>query len=377
MSENVAKMHIVIDARIRRASTGRYIDRLLEHLQNIDPDNRYTILVQPDDGWQPKATNFTAIAAPYPQFSFNPLDQFRFAGQLYSLKPDLVHFPMNQQPILYFGKVVTSTLDLTMLRFSRPGKTLLPIFWLKMLGYRFLFWYSNRRSKAIITISHFVQEDLAKRYRFTAKKTTTTHCASEPPLTVATKKPDFVTKNENFLLYVGAAFPHKNLQLLVDALPQIESNPNLKLIMVGKKEHYYEQLEKYILRKPYADRIVTPVFVTDAELKWLYQHCAAYVFPSLSEGFGLPGLEAMVHGAPVVSSNATCLPEIYGDAALYFNPNNIEDTAQKIERVLDNKDFRRELIARGHEQAKKFSWRTMAEQTLDVYTSVLNKRRRL
>jgi len=371
MSENVAIKHIVIDARIRRASTGRYIDRLVEHLQSIDHTNRYSILVQADDPWQPKSDNFAAVAAPFPQFSFNPVDQFRFAAQLYALKPDLVHFPMNQQPIFYFGKVVTSTLDLTMLRFSRPGRSPLPVFWIKMLGYRFLFWYSNRRSKAIITISHFVQKDLAKHYPFTTSKTTTTHCASEPPLSTPAKKPSFVTNKDEFLLYVGAAFPHKNLRLLVDALPLIESKPKLKLLLVGKKEYYYDKLERYIAKKPYAERIATPGFVSDAELKWLYQHCAAYVFPSLSEGFGLPGLEAMVHGAPVVSSKATCLPEIYADAALYFNPEDTEDAAHKIERVLSDKEFRNGLIKRGSTQVKKFSWKRMAEQTLSVYDKLL------
>jgi glycosyltransferase involved in cell wall biosynthesis len=371
MRKNTAQKHIVIDARIRRSSTGRYVDRLLEHLQDIDHHNSYTVLLQADDQWKPKATNFSSLIAPFSQFSFNPLDQIRFAAQLYSLHADLVHFPMNQQPVLYFGKVVTSTLDLTMLRFTRPGRTPLPIFWFKMLGYRFLFWYSNRRSKAVITISHYVQRTLAKKYRFTAKKTTTTYCASEPPLKIAAKRPAFADAGIDFLLYVGAAFPHKNLTALVNALPLLEDQPKLKIVLVGKKEYYYHKLTKIVAAKPFADRIIITGFLSDAELKWLYQHCKAYVFPSLSEGFGLPGLEAMVHGAPVVSSNATCLPEIYGDAALYFNPRDLEDIAQKIDRVLTNEAFRQELIERGHKQAANYSWQRMAEETLEVYRKVL------
>jgi glycosyltransferase involved in cell wall biosynthesis len=113
--------------------------------------------------------------------------------------------------------------------------------------------------------------------------------------------------------------------------------------------------------------------VSEGELRWLYEHCAAYVFPSLSEGFGLPGLEAMVHGAPVVSSNATCLPEVYGDAAHYFDPLNVDDIARKITEVLDNQALRNNLIARGHAQAATYSWRRMAEQTLAVYEACLAK----
>lgn len=367
--------HIVIDARIRRSSTGRYIDRLVEHLQKVDKsDNHYTILVQPDDPWTPSNPNFTTIASHYKQFSFNPLEQVGFAKQLYSLKADLVHFPMNQQPLLYFKKTVTSTLDLTMLRFTRAGKTPLPIFWVKMAGYRFLFWYSNKKSKAIITISNYVHDDLAKHYKFTRGKTTNTYCASEPPLKVPAKKPDFIDNKTPFLLYVGTAFPHKNLQLVIDTLPQLMVDyQDLKVVLAGKKEQYYERLEKRVSRLDYKDHIIIPGFVSDEELKWLYEHCSAYVFPSFSEGFGLPGLEAMAHGAPVISSNATCLPEIYGDAALFFNPNNLDDASHKIERVLRDKTFRQELITKGYAQVKKYSWTTMAEQTLEVYLKVLNK----
>ena len=115
--------HIVIDARIRRSTTGRYTDRLIEHLQKIDSFHRYTILVQPDDPWQPKAKNFTSLPCPYPQFSLNPLHQLGFAWQLYRLKPDLVHFTMTQQPLLYFGAIVTTTHDTTMYYFVRRGST--------------------------------------------------------------------------------------------------------------------------------------------------------------------------------------------------------------------------------------------------------------
>jgi glycosyltransferase involved in cell wall biosynthesis len=108
------------------------------------------------------------------------------------------------------------------------------------------------------------------------------------------------------------------------------------------------------------------------QLKWLHQNARAYVLPSLSEGFGLPGLEAMAHGCPLVSSNATCLPEVYGDAALFFNPNDEEDMALKIERILYDKQFVAELKKREAQQIKKYSWERMAEQTLNVYKRFLD-----
>ncbi|NBU34130.1 glycosyltransferase family 1 protein, partial [bacterium] len=107
--------HIVIDARIRRSSTGRYVDRLLSHLQDIDKDTRYSVLLQPDDPWQPRAGNFTVVPCKYAQFSLNPLEQFGFAWQLYKLNANIVHFAMNQQPVLYFKPVITTTMDFTFL----------------------------------------------------------------------------------------------------------------------------------------------------------------------------------------------------------------------------------------------------------------------
>ncbi|MGH7238307.1 MAG: glycosyltransferase family 4 protein, partial [Candidatus Saccharimonadales bacterium] len=114
-------------------------------------------------------------------------------------------------------------------------------------------------------------------------------------------------------------------------------------------------------------------FITDGQLKWMYQNCRAYIFPSLSEGFGLPGLEAMVHGAPVISSNAACLPEVYGNAAHYFDPSSTRDMVTKINEVLDNDGLRQVLIQAGLEQAKKYSWERMAEQTLAVYKQALGE----
>ena len=365
--------HIVIDARIRRSSTGRYVDRLLSHLQDIDKDTRYSVLLQPDDPWKPKAGNYTVVPCKYAQFSLNPFEQFGFAWQLYKLKANIVHFSMNQQPVLYFKPVITTTMDFTMLRYTRAGKTPLPIFWLKMTGYRFLFWLSNKRSKAIITITDYVKNELETTYPKTKGKITTTLLASEPPLTEAAVKPEGVVKNDKFLFAVGTAFPHKNLDGLVLAHKLLlKKHPNLKLYMAGKKEYYYNQLDTFIEQNTNTSLVSTLGFITDAELKYMYENAACYVFPSFSEGFGLPALEAMVHSAPVASSNATCLPEVCGSAAHYFDPHSPADMAKAIDDILINNTLRAALVKKGHARVKQFSWDRMAQQTLDVYKSVLN-----
>jgi glycosyltransferase involved in cell wall biosynthesis len=373
-SDDAQPKHIVIDNRIRRASTGRYSDRLVEHLQKIDKINNYTILLQPDDPWQPTPDNFKTAPCAVSQFSLNPLDQIRFARQLYELKPDLVHFTMTQQPLLYFGKIVTTTHDTTMYHFVRRGSTPLLIYQLKMGLYKFLVWYAHRKSDRIIVPTQTVADEFAELQPFTAKKLVVTHEASEPPLKQVAIKPKQLGANDRFIMYLGTAFPHKNLPRLMEAFDILQQvDRELKLVLVGKIEKHYEELIEQIKQHRAAKNIMVTGFLPDEEAKWLYEHCQAYVFPSLSEGFGLPALEAMTHGAVVVSSRASCLPEVYGPAAHYFDPENPADMAAKIGQVLTDQKLRNRLQANSKQQIKKYSWRKMAEQTLTVYKQVLGQ----
>lgn len=368
------RQHFVIDARIRRSSTGRYVDRLIEHLQDIDDFHRYTILLQPDDPWKPRSSNFTSLPCPYPQFSLNPLHQLGFARQLYSLRPDLVHFSMTQQPLLYFGNIVTTTHDTTMYHFIRRGDTPLLTYKTKLNLYKFLVWWSHRKSKRIVVPTRTVAEEFAKRQPFTKNKLVVTYEASEPPLTGKAVRPPKVPADSQFIMYVGTAFPHKNLTVLIDALPLIvKKHPKVKLILTGKTEKHYHDLHAYADKSPVRDHIIFNGFVPDESLKWLFQHTLAYVFPSLSEGFGLPPLEAMQHGTPVISSNASVMPEVYGPAAHYFDPTDPQDCASKINEVLSDKQLRQNLIQKGYAQVKKYSWRKMAEETLTVYKSTIKE----
>ena len=174
-------------------------------------------------------------------------------------------------------------------------------------------------------------------------------------------------------MYVGRPLPHKNLWRLIEAFRLLRrNNPDLKLVLVGKNDAMYE-LIKARVKQERVRGVVFAGFVPDASLRWLYEHCQAYVFASLSEGFGLPALEAMLHGAPVVSSNATCLPEVYGNAAHYFEPLKVDDIARAIREVLENKDLRKRLITRGKRQAARYSWRRLAEQTLEVFKKALEE----
>jgi len=364
---------IVIDAREWPTSTGRYVRELVKHLQDADADlsHHYSILMRPKDMdlWEPKSKRFSKVACPYKEFTF--AEQIGLLYQLVRLKPDLVHFPMAQQPVLYQGDVITSILDLTTLRFRNPAKNRL-IFGIKRVAYRWAIYIAAHKSKALITLSEYVKDDVARSMRINSRKIYITYAAGNSLL----DKPDAIQELEDirFIMYVGRPLPHKNLGRLVEAFSKLKQDlPQLHLVLVGKEDALFRRLKRHIDGLGIPDVHFTGK-IPDGQLRWLYEHTAAYVFPSLSEGFGLPGLEAMANGAPVVSSDATSLPEIYGEAAYYFEPTDTEAIAKAIKAVLTKPELRERLIGEGAKQTKKYSWQRMAEQTLDIYRAVLGEK---
>lgn len=361
--------HIVIDGRELRTSSGRYVERLLHYLQVIDKNHQYSVLLKPQDidGWELSNPNFSKVACPYKEFSFD--EQLKLLPQIKSLKPDLVHFTFPQQPILYKGKTVTTVHDLTTIRFTNPSKNLL-LFKFKQQVYKHVIKKSVRKTSQVIVPSQYVKEDLIKFTTINPDKVTVIHEAAD----FITDAPVLIPSLQNtyFIMYVGRPLPHKNLLRLVEAFQIIQlQHRELLLVLAGKKDSNYSRIEKKVQKKSIKNVMFTD-YVSEGQLRWLYEHCAAYIFPSLSEGFGLPGLEAMLHGAPVISSRATCLPEIYGDAAQYFDPLNVQSIADAINAVLVNSHLRFELLVKGKDQVAKYSWQQLAEQTLQIYNQVLD-----
>lgn len=380
-------MHIVIDARIRRASTGRPVAKLLEQLPGLESDFRYSVLLSPGDDWQPPNRRFKALACKYPIFSLNPWQQISYARFLSRLSPSLVFFTLTgQQPLFYFGRQITFTHDLTMFKYARRGRLPRWLHFLRLKGYRLLVWQAHRKAVRILVPSQYVRDAVARFHLFSSRKLVVVPEAAEAASTEPPSRPaslpamfDLADRNagdENaaisFILYVGSAFPHKNLRRLVEAFGQLAADrPKLCLVLAGRQEKYYRRLKRRAAASPAGERIFFTNFVSESELNWLYQRAAAYVFPSLSEGFGLPGLEAMTHGCPVVSSNATCLPEIYGPAAHYFDPLDVADMAAKIGQVLSDRRLRARLVTGGQQRVALYSWRRFARQTLAVMKEVL------
>jgi glycosyltransferase involved in cell wall biosynthesis len=364
--------HIVIDARLYSSSTGRYVRKLIENLEYINKNNRYTILLNKKDFslYVPKSNNFSKISVNYDNYLF--VSHKKYKAMLTNLKPDLVHFTFPNQPLNYSKKSVVTIHDLTPLtRYPRNGFS-------KIISlpkhYAAKGFYYNQikdaltNSSTVIAPSNFVKNQI-KKLNINKNNIDVIYESADK----INQKPSELTnlKNKIYILYVGRVQPHKNIYGLIKAFDLLKkSNPNLKLVITGKHGQEYKRLINALAPTTKANIVFTG-FVDEQTLRWLYENAEAYVFPSLSEGFGLPGLEAMAHGCPVVSSNATCLPEVYGNGALYFDPTNVDDMANKIRRVLSDKKLRAELTKKGYAQVKKYSWEKMAKQTLNVYKSVL------
>jgi len=358
---------IVIDARESGTSTGRYIDKLVEYLSKIPSEHNFIIITRPGriSYLNGVAPNFEIVPTKYKEFTYG--EQLGFKGQLKALHPDLVHFTMVQQPILYRGKVVTSMLDLTTLRFRNPSKNPI-VFTIKQFVYRFVNIYAARKSEHIITISEYAKRDIIKLTKIRPDKVSVT-LNSADKITDSSHRVEGVGKF--FIMYVGRPLPHKNLGRLIEAFGLLRAkHPELQLVLAGKKDSLYKKYEEETIKSG-KEGIIFTDFIDEGQLRWLYEHTACYVVPSLSEGFGLPGLEAMAHGAPVASSNLTSLPEVYGDAAEYFNPLDIDDISRAVDRLLTDSEYVKELKLRQEKQVLKFSWKRMAEQTLEVYQNVL------
>lgn len=361
-------MHIAIDARIINSGTGTYVAKLLEYLQRVDSVNQYTVLLREKDKdyWTPSAKNFTPLIAEFDNYSF--AEQIGFKKFLDTLEPDLVHFCMPQQPIFYKGKRVTTIHDLTLLKTYNSDKNWL-IFHAKQLVGKYVFKRVATISDHVIAVSNTTKNEFQAFTNISNDKISVIYEAAEARISNLLPYDNLPFKE--FILYVGQQPDYKNIRRLIQAHQKVlETQPDLGLVLVGRMNPDTISNKEWADKQGYKNIHFTG-FIEDSQRDWLFTKASAYVFPSLMEGFGLPPLEAMAYGTPVLSSNASCMPEILGGAAEYFDPLNVDDMAAKIVAVTSNDRLRSELITHGYSQVAKYSWQRMAEETYMIYMKVL------
>ena len=366
-------MRIVIDGRMLSwTGIGRYTHALLEGLEAIDRSNEYVVLMRQDDWtrWKPQETNFRRVECNIDPYS--PAEQATLPKVVRDLAPDVVHFVTPNAAALYRGRKVVTVHDLTLLDFdtSRGSLPKRMAGKLKRYPFRRIFMMNLASATRIVTDTGYVRDQLIQRFQVDPAKISAVWIAADSIHLAEAKEEsvDGLTASDSLILYVGNYFPYKNVRLIIESLALVaRSRPEVKLVLAGKAAEYKDDLLALAASLNVADRIVMPGFISDGQLKWLYQNSAMYVYPSLSEGFGLQGLEAMAQGLPVLSSTATCLPEVYGDAALYFDPHSAEDLARKIADLLARPELATEMAARGYARLPLFSWRATAEATHQIY----------
>lgn len=371
-------MRIGIDARFYGSvgkGLGRYTQKLIENLEMADGRNQYFIFLKKEnfEEYQPKNKNFKKVLADYHWYTFS--EQINMPKILNKYNLDLVHFPHFNVPLFYHGKFIITIHDLILIHFPTiRGTTLNPLFyWMKFLAYRIVIRSAIKRAKKIIAVSNFTKKDILGNYKIPKNKIKITYEACDNYCKALSENDEKILHRygiiKPFLLYVGNAYPHKNLERLILAFNKINKiKKDLKLVLAGKEDYFYRRL-KELAKKKNIKNIIFAGFVLDRDLDSFYRQASLYVFPSLYEGFGLPPLEAMANGTPVVSSNHPCMREVLEDSAYYFNARKSDEIAKAIIKASDDKELRNKLIAKGYEQIKKYSWKKMAEETLETYKS--------
>ncbi len=374
-------MRIGIDARLWGSSgrgVGRYVQNLVENLEKVDSKNKYFIFLR-EKGFNtflPHGENFHKVLADVPWYGVQ--EQVVMPGIFSASNLDLLHVPHFNAPLLYGERMVVTIHDLTMLKFGgRETSTLpAPLFYAKRLGLRVVTELAVRRAARVIVPSKFVKKELVRTFTLPPGKIVVTPeagvLAGKERTAAEREIEDVLGKyriTKPYFLYVGSFYPHKNVGRLVEAVKVLNERlkKSAQLVLVGGKDAFLERVAHQALEIGALKYLVLTGYVTDADLVDLYREAEAYVQPSLSEGFGLGSVEAMALGVPVVQSEASCLPEIAGEAALYFDPQNPRDIAEKLAKVLGNKTLRQGLVKKGLARAKDFSWEKMARETLGVY----------
>jgi len=373
------KLKIGIDARFfstSAAGLGRYNHELLRHLFALDKESEYYVLLRASEykDFPFKQSNVHPVLADVAPYSW--AEQTKLAGLINKLDLDLVHFTNFNTPLrgLRVPSVVTIH-DLT-LAFFAGRKKKNP---LHKLAYHLNIKTSARRAARIIAISEHTKRDLVRHFNIDPKKTSViyegvtddfkpTHSGASQNLVI--KKYGVTVP---FVMYVGQWRHHKNLIRLLEAFKIFKEKNSLshKLVFVGKIDPAFPEIPAKIKELGLMDEVVLTDYVKDEDLPLFYAAADLFVFPSLYEGFGLPPLEAMASGTPVLAARASVLPEVLGRAAEFFNPLDEKDLAERMAGILKNANKQKNLSAAGLKHVKKFDWHKTAKETLAVYESAI------
>jgi glycosyltransferase involved in cell wall biosynthesis len=388
-------MKIGIDARMlgeEQTGIGLYIKNLIENIAKLDKEDEYILFLRKEqfDSFELPEKNFKKVLADYRWYSFS--EQFYFLFKLYFENLDLVHFPSFNAPIFYFKKRITTIHDLTPKYF--PGHKMNSF--LRRFASNMVFLRSISGSRKIISVSEYTKKEILKFYKIksekieviyqgipnanknTTKATAQNHQVSDDRQILG----DFESKKifkKNFLekykirkpyiFYTGVWRNHKNIVGLVYAFERLREkyNKDILLVLGGKEDPFYPEVRKTWENLGLKDNIITPGFIKNEEMGIFLKNAEVFVLPSFVEGFGFGPLEALSYGTPVAVSDAGAMPEVLGESALYFDPNNNKDIAEKINKLLEDDGLRKALIEEGKKRLVNYTWISCTKNTLRLY----------
>ena len=353
-------MRVAIDARkLHDFGIGTYIRNLLRQLARIDHDTDYVLLSPPTDldVAAQLGPNFRSVLEPSPNYSLR--EQIHVPWVLHRERPDVFHAP----------------------HYVLPPATPFPQYLPNKAAYAYArasMWAAVKRSSRILTVSEASKRDILHFFNVAPEKIEVVYNAIDdhfwltPPEEEVARVRERYQLDHQFVLYVGNIKPHKNLVRLIDAFDALRriGFEDLKLLIIGDEISKLPALRRAVHRHKLHKHVRFLGFVSDGTLRILYRLASVFVFPSLYEGFGLPPLEAMASGTPVVTSNQSSLPEVTGDAAVLVDPYDVDSLVDGMHRVLTDDTLAAELRRRGPERAREFSWAHSVEKTRRVYEAV-------
>ena len=367
-------MRIGIDARkLHDFGIGTYIRNLLRHLARLDRESEYVVLCRPDDrdALATIGANFRCVSESAGNYSVS--EQLRIPLALKREGVTLFHAPHYVLPPLVRCRSVVTIHDCIHLMFPQ------------YLPNRFAHGYARasiglaaRRATRVMTVSESSKRDILRFVDTQPEKIAVIHNAYDERFGVEPREEDVVRVRERyqlhdeFVLYAGNVKPHKNLERLIDAFQLVRSRglDHLKLVLIGDDISRYTALRRAVHRHQLHKYVRFLGYLPEETLAVMYRLAGVFVFPSLYEGFGLPPLEAMASGTPVVTSNVSSLPEVAGNAAELVDPYDTRSIADGIHRVLTDEGLRTDLRRRGLARAHQFSWESSVRRVREIYGQV-------
>ena len=369
-------MRIVIDMRflsVPGTGVASYAEGLIDGIvkNKIPPEDEYVFLIPQGFDVQKRDIKFETCNTPVVTIQQHLLMPF----YLLKAKPDVYHYPHFDLPFAFNTVSVITIHDLKYIKmpdlFYRKSKG-------KSLLMRTTMRNSIRRARKVITVSKSTKEDIVNVLKVPPYKIEVIYEACDSCYRVAPGLTDFVIKKYNiqlpFLLFVGEIRPHKNLSRLLKAFKQVKYK-DYYLIIVGRNYLDYKEPFKLVEKLGIQNRVKFLKFVPKKDLVHIYNAATVFILPSLYEGFGIPVLEAMACGIPVITSNVSSLPEVAGDSALLIDPYDVESMTDAIDRVLGSSSLQQRMREKGLKWVKEFSWSKAARETIKVYREAYNEKK--